>query len=84
MPEPEPAKEPKPRREPKPAARHEVAAIAFVRELRDRYLEGVNKGDYALPEAGKYAVGLLAAHRQNEREPRRLPAPPLRQLPAAA
>lgn len=81
-PEPEAVKE-KPKREPKPKVKHDAKAVAFVRELRDRYLEQVNDGAYALPDAGKYAVGLLPLHQQGNRDPRRLPAPPLRQLPAA-
>ena len=82
-PEPEPTKE-KPKREPKPKVKHDAKAIAFVRELRDRYLEQVNDGAYALPDAGKYAVGLLPLHDgATIAEPARIEASSARLLTAA-
>ena len=82
QPEPEPVKE-KPKREPKPKAKHDEKAVAFTRELRDRYLEKVAREPWLLPaSAGRYAVGLAPPPPMDDGSPR-LPAPPVRLLPAA-
>jgi hypothetical protein len=51
--------EPKPKREPKRKVKNDPKLVAAARELRDRWLEKVNSGQYLpeLPEAcGKYEV----------------------------
>ena len=57
VPEPEP---PKPKRAPRnPAPKHDPKHIAFVRELRDRFLEQLNEGLIALEGPAKYEVGRM-------------------------
>jgi hypothetical protein len=46
----------KPKRERKPAAKNDPKHVAAARELRDRWLELVNAGEYTFESAGKYDV----------------------------
>jgi hypothetical protein len=74
---PSTARAPRPKRErsEKPKARIDPQLIAKARELRDRYLEHVNREPHALRAIGKYAVGRLP-------DPTR-DAKPIAMLPAA-
>ena len=76
------AASPKPTK--KPAAKNDPALVRKVRTLRDVYLAEVNAGGIALPEAGKYDVAKALPSGADSGETARLPAPPPRQLPAAA
>ncbi|MBC7785464.1 MAG: GNAT family N-acetyltransferase [Burkholderiales bacterium] len=49
-----PAIKEKPKKEPRKKATFDPKFVAAARELRDRYLEQVNDGGYALESAGKY------------------------------
>ena len=49
----------KPKREPRRALRHEERALAFCRELRDRYVERVAEEPWLLEAAGKYELSRL-------------------------
>jgi GNAT superfamily N-acetyltransferase len=48
-------------REKKPKAKNDPALVAAARELRDRWLERVNAGEYVLEDAGKYDVTRMLA-----------------------
>ena len=47
----------KPKRQPKPKVKNDPKLVAAARELRDRWLEKVNSGEYLFEAAGKYDVG---------------------------
>ena len=70
----------KPKREPRKPQKHEAAALAFCRELRDRWVERLAEQPWLIEAAGKYEVAKLPAVAA---ERLRLTGP-LRQLPAAA
>src|SRR4051794_24826666 len=53
---PEPVPE-KPKRVAKPRQKNDPRHVAAARELRDRWLEQVNSGQYQPQFAGKYEVG---------------------------
>ena len=69
----------KPKREPRKALKHEQRALAFCRELRDRYLERVAEEPWLLEAAGKYDVAKMLPGVERLRI-----AGPTRLLPAAA
>ena len=68
-----PAKE-KPQRVKKPKIKCDPAHLKKARELRDRWLEQVNAGQFVLASAGKYEVGLLVDEKR-ERKAVCLPSP---------
>lgn len=43
--------------------------IAMARELRDRWLEEVNSGEYRIEPAGKYEIGRRIEQRGGEQRP---------------
>ena len=74
----------KPKREPKKMLKHEEKALAFCRELRDRYLETVNADPRLLESAGQYEVAALPASAAEPVRVERLALPgAARLLPAA-
>ena len=67
-----------------PAVKNDPTLVRKVRTLRDIFLAEVNAGGIALPETGKYDVGRALPNGADGGEAARLPAPSLRQFPAAA
>jgi ribosomal protein S18 acetylase RimI-like enzyme len=75
--EPMPVEAPKAKKEREPMQPYEAAAVAFCRELRDRWAERVAEEPWMLEAAGKYDVARLPAGREASQLPTKQRALPM-------